>query len=63
MTRPPKPDPVPAIIAEIDRITPLLAGVGSDPSATHGELTSSDMQLALEALAKLRAKLHALTKK
>jgi hypothetical protein len=53
-----EPDPIAALIAEIDRITPLIAQLGNSPG-----LTADDARLALEALVELRNKLVALAEK
>jgi hypothetical protein len=51
-------DPIAALIAEIDRIRPLIAQLGNSPC-----LTADDARLALEALVELRNKLVALAAK
>jgi hypothetical protein len=53
------PDPIAAILAEIDRIEPLIAKLGTSAPA-GGKVSAEDVAMAVEALKKLRAKLEAL---
>ncbi len=60
MTSAPKPDPIPALIAEIDRIRPLIERLGAEGNPN---VTAADARLAVEALDGLRKNLAALAAK
>jgi hypothetical protein len=53
-----KPDTIPTLIAEIDRIRPLIEKAGAG-----GNVAAEDARLAVEALDELRKRLAALAAK